>query len=84
MIGKSVLQSTFSDGHCFGPDFDISVIKGKFHHKPFKSLKLQFALWTFLICVSKTKQIMIMQLNLKEIQRMIRSLLRCKHFYWHT
>lgn len=30
LLGKSVLQSTFSDGHCFRPDFDISVIKGKF------------------------------------------------------
>lgn len=29
LLGKSVLQSTFSDGHCFRPDFDISVIKGK-------------------------------------------------------
>uniref|UniRef100_A0A1A7ZPK9 HAUS augmin like complex subunit 8 n=1 Tax=Nothobranchius furzeri TaxID=105023 RepID=A0A1A7ZPK9_NOTFU len=27
--GKSILQSTFSDGHCFRPDFDISVIKDK-------------------------------------------------------
>eukprot|EP00066_Takifugu_rubripes_P023862 XP_011613128.1 PREDICTED: HAUS augmin-like complex subunit 8 isoform X1 [Takifugu rubripes] len=33
MIGKSVLQSTFSDGHCFGPDFDISVIKDKIDHE---------------------------------------------------
>lgn len=60
MIGKSVLQSTFSDGHYFGPDFDISAIKGKFHIKPVKSLKLQFDLWTFLICVSKIKQFMNM------------------------
>nr|XP_046247994.1 HAUS augmin-like complex subunit 8 [Scatophagus argus] len=29
LLGKSVLQSTFSDGHCFRPDFDISVIKDK-------------------------------------------------------
>ncbi|KAE8294229.1 HAUS augmin-like complex subunit 8 [Larimichthys crocea] len=29
LLGKSILQSTFSDGHCFLPDFDISVIKGK-------------------------------------------------------
>ncbi|XP_068563194.1 HAUS augmin-like complex subunit 8 isoform X2 [Cebidichthys violaceus] len=29
LLGKSVLQSTFSDGHCFGPNFDISVIKEK-------------------------------------------------------
>uniref|UniRef100_A0A3P9HSN3 HAUS augmin-like complex, subunit 8 n=1 Tax=Oryzias latipes TaxID=8090 RepID=A0A3P9HSN3_ORYLA len=29
LLGKSVLQSTFSDGHCFRPDFDISVIKEK-------------------------------------------------------
>ncbi|XP_068175985.1 HAUS augmin-like complex subunit 8 [Antennarius striatus] len=28
-LGKSVLQSTFSDGHHFRPDFDISVIKDK-------------------------------------------------------
>uniref|UniRef100_A0A1A7XDW7 HAUS augmin-like complex, subunit 8 n=1 Tax=Iconisemion striatum TaxID=60296 RepID=A0A1A7XDW7_9TELE len=28
-LGKSILQSTFSDGHCFRPDFDISVIKEK-------------------------------------------------------
>uniref|UniRef100_A0A087YKU8 HAUS augmin-like complex, subunit 8 n=1 Tax=Poecilia formosa TaxID=48698 RepID=A0A087YKU8_POEFO len=28
-LGKSVLQSTFSDGHYFRPDFDISVIKDK-------------------------------------------------------
>uniref|UniRef100_A0A4W6DIL8 HAUS augmin-like complex, subunit 8 n=1 Tax=Lates calcarifer TaxID=8187 RepID=A0A4W6DIL8_LATCA len=27
LLGKSMLQSTFSDGHCFRPDFDISVIK---------------------------------------------------------
>ncbi|XP_072244799.1 HAUS augmin-like complex subunit 8 isoform X1 [Leuresthes tenuis] len=29
LLGKSVLQSTFSDGPCFRPDFDISVIKEK-------------------------------------------------------
>ncbi|KAM9761613.1 HAUS augmin-like complex subunit 8 [Menidia menidia] len=29
VFGKSILQSTFSDGHCFRPDFDISVIKDK-------------------------------------------------------
>uniref|UniRef100_A0A8C5EVL5 HAUS augmin-like complex subunit 8 n=1 Tax=Gouania willdenowi TaxID=441366 RepID=A0A8C5EVL5_GOUWI len=29
LLGKSVLQSTFSDGHCFRPDFDLSVIKEK-------------------------------------------------------
>ncbi|XP_024134101.2 HAUS augmin-like complex subunit 8 [Oryzias melastigma] len=29
LLGKSVLQSTFSDGSCFRPDFDISVIKDK-------------------------------------------------------
>lgn len=29
LLGESVLQSTFSDGHCFRPDFDISVIEGK-------------------------------------------------------
>ncbi|XP_031163280.1 HAUS augmin-like complex subunit 8 [Sander lucioperca] len=28
-LGKSILQSTFSDGHCFRPNFDISVIKEK-------------------------------------------------------
>ncbi|CAJ1060444.1 HAUS augmin-like complex subunit 8 [Xyrichtys novacula] len=28
LLGKSVLQSTFADGHCFRPDFDMSVIKG--------------------------------------------------------
>ncbi|XP_037530617.1 HAUS augmin-like complex subunit 8 [Nematolebias whitei] len=28
-LGRSVLQSTFSDGHCFRPDFDISLIKDK-------------------------------------------------------
>ncbi|KAM8888839.1 HAUS augmin-like complex subunit 8 [Synchiropus picturatus] len=29
LLGESVLQSTFSDGHHIRPDFDISVIKGK-------------------------------------------------------
>ncbi|KAM4629287.1 uncharacterized protein ACJ7VT_001633 [Polymixia lowei] len=29
LFGKSILQSTFSDGHCIAPDFDISVIKDK-------------------------------------------------------
>ncbi|KAM9856115.1 HAUS augmin-like complex subunit 8 [Aulostomus maculatus] len=29
MIGRSVLQSTFSDEHCSRPDFDLSVIKDK-------------------------------------------------------
>ncbi|XP_041791982.1 HAUS augmin-like complex subunit 8 [Chelmon rostratus] len=29
LLGKSFLQSTFSDGHFFRPDFDISVIKDK-------------------------------------------------------
>ncbi|KAK2835599.1 hypothetical protein Q5P01_016083 [Channa striata] len=29
MLGKNILQSTFSDGHYFRPDFDISVIKDK-------------------------------------------------------
>ncbi|XP_047443478.1 HAUS augmin-like complex subunit 8 [Mugil cephalus] len=29
LLGKSILQSTFSDGHCFRPEFDISVIKDK-------------------------------------------------------
>lgn len=29
LLGRSVLQSTFSDGHCFRPEFDISVIKEK-------------------------------------------------------
>ncbi|XP_068599964.1 HAUS augmin-like complex subunit 8 [Brachionichthys hirsutus] len=29
LLGKSVLQSTFSDGQHFRPDFDISVIKDK-------------------------------------------------------
>uniref|UniRef100_A0A3P8UDR7 HAUS augmin-like complex, subunit 8 n=1 Tax=Amphiprion percula TaxID=161767 RepID=A0A3P8UDR7_AMPPE len=29
LLGKSILQSTFSDGHCFRPDFDISAIKEK-------------------------------------------------------
>ncbi|XP_074491595.1 HAUS augmin-like complex subunit 8 [Sebastes fasciatus] len=29
LLGKSILQSTFSDGHCFRPNFDISVIKEK-------------------------------------------------------
>ncbi|XP_028260097.1 HAUS augmin-like complex subunit 8 isoform X2 [Parambassis ranga] len=29
LLGKSVLQSTFTDGHCSRPDFDISVIKDK-------------------------------------------------------
>uniref|UniRef100_A0A673A2F2 HAUS augmin-like complex, subunit 8 n=1 Tax=Sphaeramia orbicularis TaxID=375764 RepID=A0A673A2F2_9TELE len=27
LLGRSVLQSTFSHGHCFRPEFDISVIK---------------------------------------------------------
>ncbi|XP_008300773.1 HAUS augmin-like complex subunit 8 isoform X2 [Stegastes partitus] len=27
LLGRSILQSTFSDGHCFRPDFDISAIK---------------------------------------------------------
>ncbi|KAK7889725.1 hypothetical protein WMY93_025285 [Mugilogobius chulae] len=29
ILVKSVMQSTFSDGHCLRPDFDISVIKEK-------------------------------------------------------
>ncbi|XP_056133699.1 HAUS augmin-like complex subunit 8 [Lampris incognitus] len=29
VLGRSVLQSTFSDGYCIRPDFDISVIKDK-------------------------------------------------------
>ncbi|XP_069006445.1 HAUS augmin-like complex subunit 8 [Embiotoca jacksoni] len=29
LLGKSILQSTFSDGPCIRPDFDISVIKDK-------------------------------------------------------
>lgn len=29
LLGKSVLQSTFSDNPRFRPDLDISVIKGK-------------------------------------------------------
>ncbi|KAK9519005.1 hypothetical protein VZT92_021762 [Zoarces viviparus] len=29
LLGKSILHSTFSDGHGFRPDFDISVIKEK-------------------------------------------------------
>ncbi|KAL7396155.1 hypothetical protein ABVT39_001242 [Epinephelus coioides] len=29
LLGRSILQSTFSDGHCFRPEFDISVIKEK-------------------------------------------------------
>lgn len=29
-VGKDFLQSTFSDGHYFIQDWDISVIKGKF------------------------------------------------------
>ncbi|XP_054613076.1 HAUS augmin-like complex subunit 8 [Dunckerocampus dactyliophorus] len=29
LLGKTILQSTFSDGHCGRPDFDISVIRGK-------------------------------------------------------
>ncbi|KAI4828652.1 hypothetical protein KUCAC02_022731 [Chaenocephalus aceratus] len=29
LLGRSNLQSTFSDGHCFHPNFDISVIKEK-------------------------------------------------------
>lgn len=29
LLGRSILQSTFSDGHFHRPDFDISVIKGK-------------------------------------------------------
>ncbi|XP_077964635.1 HAUS augmin-like complex subunit 8 isoform X2 [Gasterosteus aculeatus] len=29
LLGKSILQSTFSDGHYFRPNFDISVIKEK-------------------------------------------------------
>ncbi|XP_067369296.1 uncharacterized protein [Channa argus] len=29
LLGKSILQSTFSDGHYSRPDFDISVIKDK-------------------------------------------------------
>ncbi|XP_059196649.1 HAUS augmin-like complex subunit 8 isoform X2 [Centropristis striata] len=29
LLGKSILQSTFSDGHFFRPNFDISVIKEK-------------------------------------------------------
>ncbi|KAM9831183.1 HAUS augmin-like complex subunit 8 [Neosynchiropus ocellatus] len=29
LLGESILQSTFSDGHCLRPDFDVSVIKGK-------------------------------------------------------
>ncbi|XP_029286285.1 HAUS augmin-like complex subunit 8 [Cottoperca gobio] len=29
LLGRSILQSTFSDGHCFLPNFDISVIKEK-------------------------------------------------------
>ncbi|XP_078479341.1 HAUS augmin-like complex subunit 8 [Lampetra planeri] len=29
LLGKSVLQSTFSHGHCFRPEFDISAIKEK-------------------------------------------------------
>ncbi|XP_061635305.1 HAUS augmin-like complex subunit 8 [Phyllopteryx taeniolatus] len=29
LLGKTVLQSTFSDGHCFRPDFDMSVIGDK-------------------------------------------------------
>ncbi|KAM4574962.1 HAUS augmin-like complex subunit 8 [Fundulus diaphanus] len=28
-LRRSILQSTFTDGHCFRPDFDISVIKDK-------------------------------------------------------
>lgn len=40
LLGKSVLQSTFSDGHCFRPDFDISVIKGTL----IKSLKTLYVI----------------------------------------
>uniref|UniRef100_UPI0037E7661F HAUS augmin-like complex subunit 8 n=1 Tax=Semicossyphus pulcher TaxID=241346 RepID=UPI0037E7661F len=29
LLGRSILQSTFADGHCFRPDFDMSVIKEK-------------------------------------------------------
>ncbi|XP_054459266.1 HAUS augmin-like complex subunit 8 [Anoplopoma fimbria] len=29
LLGRSILQSTFSDEHCFRPNFDISVIKEK-------------------------------------------------------
>ncbi|XP_077440553.1 HAUS augmin-like complex subunit 8 [Vanacampus margaritifer] len=29
LLRKTVLQSTFSDGHCFRPDFDVSLIGGK-------------------------------------------------------
>lgn len=29
LLRKSILQSTFSDGHFIQPDFDISVIRGK-------------------------------------------------------
>ncbi|XP_029905243.1 HAUS augmin-like complex subunit 8 [Myripristis murdjan] len=29
VLGKSFLQSTFSDGHCIRPDFDVSVIQDK-------------------------------------------------------
>uniref|UniRef100_A0A3Q1G028 HAUS augmin like complex subunit 8 n=1 Tax=Acanthochromis polyacanthus TaxID=80966 RepID=A0A3Q1G028_9TELE len=40
LLGKSILQSTFSDGHCFRPDFDISAIKGKNLLKPLKCWEL--------------------------------------------
>ncbi|XP_077391325.1 HAUS augmin-like complex subunit 8 [Festucalex cinctus] len=29
LLRKTILQSTFSDGHCLRPDFDVSVIGGK-------------------------------------------------------
>lgn len=52
VLGRSVLQSTFSDGHCFRPDFDISVIKGKRSktHKIMLFCNCFFVLTCFNLC----------------------------------
>lgn len=44
LLGKSVLQSTFSDHPHFRPDLDISVIKGK------RNKNAEIFLWFGLSC----------------------------------
>uniref|UniRef100_A0A3Q3MUY3 Uncharacterized protein n=1 Tax=Labrus bergylta TaxID=56723 RepID=A0A3Q3MUY3_9LABR len=47
LLVKSVLQSTFAEGSCFRPDFDMSVIKGKPTQQPHMLCYLQMEVPVF-------------------------------------
>lgn len=86
LLRKSVLQSTFSDGHFIQPDFDISVIRGKLTIIFFFFIicDMHFNLYMYTMCVTQIKQYLKVEQKLRKMQSLTRKTLRWWHSYWPT